>query len=759
MVHDIRVTKKYTLLLFLVTSGFIAPTVFDKETDLPVISTAGVSRGVSVLLMVTYGAYLFFQLSTHKELFGCDPPVKQYPTREIHAHALRAEAHNGGSAPQRQRSEAVELSIWTASVMFVITTALVYFCVDFVVNSVLELRERHNSPSFGFSGYILIPVLNCDVAAVEQAERSMNAVLTFTFDKSLQMALFCSPFLVLVAWGAGFDEASLSFDILAVTTLFTSVYLMNAISASGNFNLHLPRPNGPVQNTEQAIQTHVKRNHECEDYHCPISNKAFKNRPDNVEPHVARKHPEFLTSLYPRGAESPDLDESTMAHDDDAPVTKKIRHDEDPYLDLTTSSEDSGYGTMVPVLGFNDEECFSVFQESYLIVPKLPDKAPVKEESRDKYLPHCIPIEDVRGKSNTAPNQDRGKGKDLATRKRTLADQSGSSKDTTDKSGSSSSQATSSKRRRTSDRKLTFACPYTKKDPMSYRDCYKYVLSRIRDVKQHLARCHRNPPYCPRCMGTFETEEERDGHVRESSCPLRPPVKLDGITESQKRQLAKKSASNTSVEDQWFAVFDILFPGHDPRPRSPYIDSELLQDITLYQDFLTSSGPQILSDVLTRRGAITWNLPNEERDLAAFQQTVFEEGLRAIFDQWVSRRSNSSQEPSGPSGSESVDQDTPPSSSTSLERVVSNSNDASGVAPPNMRFSLSGRGPTDTLAGSEQEASSDQIVFDEGLDGILDFEHEGVDFQPALNYDGPDEELMRMMFGTHESSSFQPGPD
>lgn len=237
MVHDIRVTKKYTLLLFLVTSGFIAPTVFDKETDLPVISTAGVSRGVSVLLMLTYGAYLFFQLSTHKELFGCDQPAKQCPTREIDAHVLRAEAHNGSCAPQRQRSEAVELSIWTASVMFVITTALVYFCVDFVVNSVLELRKRHNSPSFGFSGYILIPVLNCDVAAVEQAERSMNAVLTFTFDKSLQMALFFSPFLVLVAWGAGFDEASLSFDILAVTTLFTSVYLVNAISASGNFNL------------------------------------------------------------------------------------------------------------------------------------------------------------------------------------------------------------------------------------------------------------------------------------------------------------------------------------------------------------------------------------------------------------------------------------------------------------------------------------------------------------------------------------------
>lgn len=373
------------------------------------------------------------------------------------------------------------------------------------------------------------------------------------------------------------------------------------------------------------------------------------------------------------------------------------------------------------------------------------------------FEPDDIPC-DGTGKSVPASNQDKGKGKDLATRKRTWANQSETSKDITDSSEPSSSQA-SSKRRRTSDRKLTFACPYTKKDPMSYRDCYKYTLSRIRDVKQHLARCHCNPPYCPRCMGTFETEEERDEHIREFSCPSRPPARLDGITESQKRQLARKSASNTSVEAQWFVVFDILFPGHDPRPQSPYIDSELLQDITLYQDFLTSSGPRILSDVLTRRGAITWNVPNEERDLATFQHTIFEEGLRTIFEQWVARRSTSSHYPNIPSSSGSSGQDTPSSSSTSIEGASINSNHPSRVAPPVVALSLPGPGPSGALAdnGAVQETSSDQIAFDGGLDGILDFEHEDVDFHPGLTYDGPDEELMRLMLGNHESSSLQPG--
>lgn len=236
MVHEHRVTKKYTLLLFLATGGLVAPTVFDLETTLPTASTAGLSRGTSVLLMFAYGGYLFFQLSTHKTFFEPHQSFKQCPSRTGNAHVMDDSGLENNFAAEGKMREAGELSIWTSIFMFVATTALLYFCVDYVVNSVLELREIHDSPSLAFSGYILIPILNCDLAAVEQVEWSMDSVLTFTFDKSLQLALFFSPFLVMVAWGAGFDDASLSFDILAVITLFMSVYLVNALSASGEFN-------------------------------------------------------------------------------------------------------------------------------------------------------------------------------------------------------------------------------------------------------------------------------------------------------------------------------------------------------------------------------------------------------------------------------------------------------------------------------------------------------------------------------------------
>lgn len=354
---------------------------------------------------------------------------------------------------------------------------------------------------------------------------------------------------------------------------------------------------------------------------------------------------------------------------------------------------------------------------------------------------------DGAGKSNDAPIQDKGKGKDSTAGKRTWADQSETSKGTTDGSEPSSSQP-SRKRSRMSDRKLTLACPYTKKDSISYKSCYKYTLSRIRDVKQHLARRHRNPLYCPRCMDTFETEGDRDGHIREFSCPLRPSITFDGITESQRQQLAKKSAYNASEEAQWFAVFDILFPGHDPRPESPYIDRELLQDITLYQDFLTSNGPRILSEVLTRRGAITWNLPNEERDLAAFQQTVFEEGLHVIFNQWVARRGSTSTEDQNISSSSgSPGQDTPVSSSHSTERVGSASIHGLGAALPESIESLPVRGTVDTVLESKDipGSSSNQTSTGEGLGIASRFEHEDFDCVSGLPYDGSGDELLWLL--------------
>lgn len=189
--------------------------------------------------------------------------------------------------------------------------------------------------------------------------------------------------------------------------------------------------------------------------------------------------------------------------------------------------------------------------------------------------------------------------------------------------------------RRAQDRRLWLACPYAKKDPVRYRDCYRYFLARVRDVKQHVTRCHRKPIHCPICNDTFKDEDERDLHIGLRSCTPRPSTIMEGISEKQKRELSQRVSSKMPEEQQWFAVFDIIFSPH-PRPRTPYRDRELSDDLCVFQDFMTARGPALLAEFLEARGVVTWNLPREERDLDTFKEEVLGEGLQLIIDQWMS---------------------------------------------------------------------------------------------------------------------------
>lgn len=184
---------------------------------------------------------------------------------------------------------------------------------------------------------------------------------------------------------------------------------------------------------------------------------------------------------------------------------------------------------------------------------------------------------------------------------------------------------------------LTFGCPFLKKDATTHHQCCGYVLRRIRDVKQHLWRKHQMPVYCRRCGDVFSDENALDSHSQNVDCNRRAFGKLEGVTQTQRQQLSKKPPPNQTWYDQWYGIFDILFPGHHERPKSPYIDSGLLSDVIKYQLFVTTEGPRILQNTLTDNGAWAWNLPNGETDRLAFQNRILEEGVRRIFYEWTSR--------------------------------------------------------------------------------------------------------------------------
>lgn len=189
-------------------------------------------------------------------------------------------------------------------------------------------------------------------------------------------------------------------------------------------------------------------------------------------------------------------------------------------------------------------------------------------------------------------------------------------------------------------RRAPFSCPFAKKNPLRYKDCFSDTLPSIPDVKEHVSLYHAIPIYCPRCMELFDDEGTRDDHIRHADCPSQQLSRPSGVTESQKRQL-QNIPTYLPPQDQWTNIFLVIFPRLQA-PESPYVDESLHEDVLTYRDFIETRGPRALSDVLTFRGAATWNLSNEERDLAAFKCLMLEEGVRDLVGQWARRGASDS---------------------------------------------------------------------------------------------------------------------
>ncbi|KAI0445651.1 hypothetical protein F4803DRAFT_121503 [Xylaria telfairii] len=182
------------------------------------------------------------------------------------------------------------------------------------------------------------------------------------------------------------------------------------------------------------------------------------------------------------------------------------------------------------------------------------------------------------------------------------------------------------------ERQRVLACPYLFKDYNSHLGCRKYELSRIRDVKQHLSRQHRRPPYCPRCYTTFNKEKERDEHLRaQQQCEFRAPVGIDGLSDSQQNRLSKRANSKQTVEEQWYIIWDTLFP-NTAHPDSVYLDKTFSDEMFRLRQYMANEGINIFSNVLKGCNVMPGTSQNDEGDLASFQRDIAREVLGKLFE-------------------------------------------------------------------------------------------------------------------------------
>lgn len=176
------------------------------------------SRGTSVILLILYILYLYFQLKSHHSLFA----------------DLETQEENDEEGPH----DGDILSPVSAGIALVVVTIMVSICADYLVDSIDSIVESaHISKTF--VGLILIPIVGNaaeHVTAVVVAYKGkMDLAVNVAIGSSMQIALFVTPFLVLLGW-AMHQPMTLHFQGFETVVFFLSVLVVNYLIQDGKSN-------------------------------------------------------------------------------------------------------------------------------------------------------------------------------------------------------------------------------------------------------------------------------------------------------------------------------------------------------------------------------------------------------------------------------------------------------------------------------------------------------------------------------------------
>jgi Ca2+:H+ antiporter len=183
------------------------------------------SHWTAIILLVLYIIYLFFQLRSHAHLF-----------EEVNNETVGDPEHAG----EREEEEEEEhlLNPWAASIALVVVTILVAICADYLVGSIDSIVEK-TGMSRTFIGLILIPIVGNaaeHVTAVVVAYKGkMDLAIGVAIGSSLQIALFVTPFLVILGWIMNI-EMTLHFHIFETVAFFISGLVVTFLIQDGKSN-------------------------------------------------------------------------------------------------------------------------------------------------------------------------------------------------------------------------------------------------------------------------------------------------------------------------------------------------------------------------------------------------------------------------------------------------------------------------------------------------------------------------------------------
>ncbi|KAI1385516.1 uncharacterized protein F4822DRAFT_432369 [Hypoxylon trugodes] len=150
-------------------------------------------------------------------------------------------------------------------------------------------------------------------------------------------------------------------------------------------------------------------------------------------------------------------------------------------------------------------------------------------------------------------------------------------------------------------------------------------------VKQHFRRDHAPSLYCPTCWETFRKQCNFESHVQNRQCSSRPKMNIIGISPERLNLLQRRSNKDLSKQKQWYEIWKTLFDDETP-PASPYLDSDLSRELLLLEDFMMTTGLDIVER--KAREHISPELALHDDEIIAFSRRLFEDALPRIINKY-----------------------------------------------------------------------------------------------------------------------------
>ncbi|XP_071699474.1 vacuolar cation/proton exchanger 1-like [Rutidosis leptorrhynchoides] len=210
-----------SILLLLGLLCQIAPLLFNLQVkNLSKVNSGSVlqlSRASSIVMLVAYVAYLFFQLKTHSQFFG----------------SQEDEDDNN----EELEKESASMGFWSAFTWLCVMTIVISVLSEYVVGTIEDASETWGI-SVNFISIILLPIVGNAAehagAVIFAFKNKLDISLGVAMGSASQIMMFVVPLCVIIAWIMGIpmnlDFGLLETGCLTFTILLTAFTLQDGSS-------------------------------------------------------------------------------------------------------------------------------------------------------------------------------------------------------------------------------------------------------------------------------------------------------------------------------------------------------------------------------------------------------------------------------------------------------------------------------------------------------------------------------------------------